>query len=70
MLHHWVSEGEFYIGGFVLLTFIEPYRLVLNELAQDKTAYIILCRTRLHSHNAVAFLGIHCLVDSEKSFYK
>ena len=24
MLQHWVSEGEFYIGGFVLLKFIEP----------------------------------------------
>ena len=24
MLQHWVSEGEFYIGGFELLKFIEP----------------------------------------------
>ena len=55
MLQHWVSEGKFYIGGFVLLTFIEPYRFVLNELAQDITAYIILCRTHLHSPNAVGF---------------
>ena len=31
------SEGEFYIDGFVLLTFIEPARLALNELAQYKT---------------------------------
>ena len=23
MLQHWASEGEFYIGGFVLLKFIE-----------------------------------------------
>ena len=28
MLHHWVSEGEFYIGGFVLCNFIEPIMFV------------------------------------------
>ena len=27
---------------FVLLTFIEPYRLVLNELPQGKTKYVEL----------------------------
>ena len=32
MLQHWVSEGEFYIGGCVLLTFNEKARLALNEL--------------------------------------
>ena len=24
MLQHWASEGEFYVGGFVLRNFIEP----------------------------------------------
>ena len=27
MLQHWVSEGEFYIGGFVFFKFIEPITL-------------------------------------------
>ena len=52
MLQHWVSEGEFYIGGFVLLTFVEPVRLALNELPQYKTAYVELAFAR---PNAVAF---------------
>ena len=34
MLQHWASEGELYIGGFVLLKFIEQVRLALNELVQ------------------------------------
>ena len=42
MLQHWVSEGEFYTGGFVLLTFIEPVRLVPNELVQYKSTYVEL----------------------------
>ena len=37
-----LSQGEFYIGGFVLLTFIESFRLALNELTQYKTAYLEL----------------------------
>ena len=45
MLQHWASEGEFYIGGFVLLTFIEPVRLALNECQQYKTAYVELTFT-------------------------
>ena len=28
MLQHWASEGEFYIGGFVLLKFIEPIIII------------------------------------------
>ena len=48
-----MREGELYIGGFVLLTFIELVRLALNELAQYKTAYVEL--DRLRSPNAVAF---------------
>ena len=46
------SEGEFYIASFVLLTFVEPVRLVLNGLAQYKTAYVEL--TFVHP-NVVAF---------------
>ena len=49
------SEGEFYIGGFVLLTFVEPVRLALNELVQYKTAYVEFAFAR---HNAVAFSSI------------
>ena len=45
MLQCWVSEGEFYIGGFVLLTFNEPVRC----------AILSLCRTHFRSPNAVAF---------------
>ena len=55
MLQHWVSEGKFYIGGFVLLTFIEPVRLLLNELVDIQNR---LCRTSLRSLNAVAFSSI------------
>ena len=55
MLQHWTSEGEFYIGGSVLLTFVEPVRLALNELAQYKTAYVELVFAR---PNAVAFSSI------------
>ena len=59
MLQHWVSEGEFYIGDFVLLTFIEPIRLALNELAQYKTGIQNrICKTHLRSPNAVAFSSI------------
>ena len=41
------SEGEFYIGGFVLLTFIEQVtkkhkRNWLNEFQQYKTSYVEL----------------------------
>ena len=33
MLHHWVSEGEFYIGSFVInADIVEPVRLEFNEL--------------------------------------
>ena len=44
MLQHLLSGGEYYIGeyyidGFVLLTFVKPVWLVLNELAQYKTTY-------------------------------
>ena len=60
MLHHWGSEGEFYIGGFILLTFTEPVRLALNELSQYKTSYV--CRTHLHSHNDVAFSSNYVIV--------
>ena len=28
MLQHWASEGEFYIGGFVLLKLIEPIIII------------------------------------------
>ena len=45
MLQRWVSEIEFYISGFVLLTFIEPVRC----------AILSLCRTLLRSPNTVAF---------------
>ena len=55
MLHHWVNEGEFYIGGFVLRQFIESVRLALNELEQYKT---VPCMTRLRSPNDVAFSSI------------
>ena len=56
MLQYWASEGEFYIGGFVLPTFVEPDRLVLNELAQYKTTYLELTFAR---PNAVAFLVLN-----------
>ena len=46
MLHHWVSDGKFYIGGFVLLTFVELVRLAINELTQYKTVYVQLTFTR------------------------
>ena len=47
MLQHWVSEGEFYIGGYVVLTFVEPVRL-----AQYKISYVELAFAR---PNSVAF---------------
>ena len=58
MLQHWASEGRFYIhiyiGVFVFLAFIEPVRLVSNELMQYKTTYVEpTCLP-----NAVAFSGI------------
>ena len=46
------SEGEFYIGSFALLTFIESVRLALNELVQYKTAYVELA---VALPNAVTF---------------
>ena len=46
MLQYWVSEGKFYIGGFVLLTFIERQPNQLNECQQYKTAYVELTFTR------------------------
>ena len=42
MLQHWVSEGEFYIGGFVLHQFIECQHNWLNECQQYKTTYVEL----------------------------
>ena len=42
MLQHWANEGEFYIASFVLLTFIEPVRLALNELVQYQISYVEL----------------------------
>ena len=30
MLQHWVSEGEFYISGFVLHNFIETVRFACS----------------------------------------
>ena len=31
MLQHWASEGEFYIGGFLLHNFIEPAMFVCDQ---------------------------------------
>ena len=41
MLQHWGERKQLYIGSFVLLTFIEPVRLTLNELAQYKPTYVV-----------------------------
>ena len=62
-IQHWASKGEFYIGGFVLLTFIELVRLafkelrelvrlVFKELVSYKTTYVELAFAQ---PNAVAF---------------
>ena len=50
MLQRWASKGEFYIDGFVLLTFVESVRLALNELAQYKAAYIKLAFAAFSSY--------------------
>ena len=74
MLHHWGSEGEFNIGGFILLTFIEPVRLALNELEQYKTAYVeltfacpmlqhfLLIIVNVKSYSSCTLLGIYCYI--------
>ena len=49
MLQQWESEGEFYIGGFVLCQLIERQPNRLNECQQYKTDY------RICLPNAVAF---------------
>ena len=54
MLQHWAIEGEFYIGGVVLLKFIEAVRLALDELVQYKTAYVELAFAR---PNAIAHVS-------------
>ena len=46
MLQHWAREGEFYIGGLVLLIFVEPFMLALYELAQNITVYVELAFVR------------------------
>ena len=59
MLHTGASEGKFYIGGFVLLKFVDPIRLALIELAQYKTAYLELVFAR---PNAAAFSSIYIYI--------
>ena len=34
MLQHWATEGEFYIGGFVLRNFIEPDTLYPTSMSR------------------------------------
>ena len=43
MLQHWVNEGEFYVGGFVLLKFIELVTFV-------RCAFIFALHIRRISH--------------------
>ena len=42
----WSTEGKFYIGIFVLLTFVEPVRLMPMQWID--TIQICLCKTRLY----------------------
>ena len=45
MIPHWTSEGESYIGSFVLRNFIESQPNWLNECQQYKTTYVGLAFT-------------------------
>ena len=53
-----VQVSSRYVGDFILLTFIEPFRLALNELAEIQYC-LLACRTCLCTSNAVAFSNIH-----------
>ena len=55
-----MSEGEFNIGGFVLLEFIKPVKFACCELPAQCISAIQNCLRRIHlrSPNAVAFSSI------------